>query len=438
MFVRNRNKGQDPTVTYNATWNQHVACLKEKQQLRANLNTTAVNLNANNKVIEKYEERIVHGQVTILNILNEQNALTEEKKELKEHTEQLRIKLTASEKESSRLNNQLENERKSWRVEKTNLLKQIFHLERAVDKKRSEKFRELQEQHAKEMESKNAEIWELEKELNLKADLAAAKQDRLTELQEQQIRVKDSEIQELGNELYMKDQKIQELKADLAAVKQQFADRLTELQEQHAKEVESKNAEIQKLRKELTEQHSKELQDQETQGLQADLAAAKQDRLTELQEQQIRVKDSEIQELRKDLTEQHATELNLKDRKIQDLKTDLFAARLTELKEHQELYSKYLEIQILEQSGDRQAPEDRIQKLQEPADEPTQLHIELGKLYVELQEAKKPQDALMAQLTRKDKEIEYLTKKLAAMNSEVQRSTEMNQDEKNQNSEDKF
>ncbi|EFO93313.1 hypothetical protein CRE_16563 [Caenorhabditis remanei] len=369
-------------------WKQHVTCLIEKQQLRANLNTMTENLNAKNKVIEEYEERIVHGQVTILNIMNEQNALTEEKKELKEHTEQLRIKLTASEKESSRLNEQLEKERKSWKMEKTNLLKEIFHLERAVDKKRSEKFRELQEHHAKEMESKNAEIRELEKELNLKADLVAAKQDRFTELQEQQIRVKDSEIQELGNELYMKDHKIQELKADLAAVKQQFADRLTELQEQHAKKIKGK--------------------------------------------------DSEIRELGKELTQQHATELNLKDRKIQELKADLTAARLTELQEHQELNSKYLEIQKLEQSGDRQSPEDRIQKLQEPVDEPTQLHIELGKLYVELQEAKKPQDALMAQLARKDKEIEFLTKKheakLAAMNSKIQRLTEMIQDEKSQNS----
>ncbi|EFO90388.1 hypothetical protein CRE_01291 [Caenorhabditis remanei] len=51
--------------------------------------------------------------------------------------------------------------------------------------------------------------------------------------------------------------------------------------------------------------------------------------------------------------------------------------------------------------------------------EPTQLHIDLGKLYMELQEAKKPQEALMTQLAAKDKEVECLTDQLEAKDQEA-------------------
>ncbi|EFO90404.1 hypothetical protein CRE_01314 [Caenorhabditis remanei] len=65
------------------------------------------------------------------------------------------------------------------------------------------------------------------------------------------------------------------------------------------------------------------------------------------------------------------------------------------------------------------------------------VHIELGRVYMELQEAKKPQEALMARLAAKDKGIEYLTKqheeKLAAKDSEIQRLTENVKDGKKVN-----
>ncbi|EFO90420.1 hypothetical protein CRE_01257 [Caenorhabditis remanei] len=82
------------------------------------------------------------------------------------------------------------------------------------------------------------------------------------------------------------------------------------------------------------------------------------------------------------------------------------------------------------------AEQQAVDKVMEPTNEPKKkdevVHIELGKLYLELQEAKKPQEVLMARLTAKDKVIEYLMEqheeKLDAKDSEIQNLTKMVQE----------
>ncbi|KAF1759426.1 hypothetical protein GCK72_015893 [Caenorhabditis remanei] len=84
-------------------------------------------------------------------------------------------------------------------------------------------------------------------------------------------------------------------------------------------------------------------------------------------------------------------------------------------------------------SGAEQQTGDKIMELTNELKKKDEVvHIELGRLYLELQEAKKPQEALMARLAAKDKGIEYLTKqheeKLAAKDSEIQNLTIMVQE----------
>ncbi|KAF1759428.1 hypothetical protein GCK72_015895 [Caenorhabditis remanei] len=237
-----------------------------------------------------------------------------------------------------------------------------------------------------------------------------------------------------------------------------------------AKDLTDKNLEIQALEDKLAasqeqstrnsmkllEQHDKELYDKSLAILQLDshLSAAKQetiDKLKVLQEQhdkQIMNKDLEIQTLQEKLATgqgQHAKVLNDKDLPIQELETRLPAAeqqpvyKILEFTNENNLRSLMLQVDSIRArplgvkglQKKLQVP----QKKKKVVPKPTQLHTELGKLYIELQEAKKPQEALMAQLAAKDKEIEYLMEQLEGKNSEIQNLKEMIQegDEMNEN-----
>ena len=140
-------------------------------------------------------------------------------------------------------------------------------------------------------------------------------------------------------------------------------------------------------------------------------------------------KAKEMEDLKKKLEEfqkQHDKEIVAKDLRIQTLELELSAVqknsceKILELKEQniKTQSGKDLEIQQLEVK--LAAAKKEISERKSEA----RLHIDLGKLYVGLQEAKKPQEALMAQLAAKDKEMEYLTEQLEAKDSEIQNRTE--------------
>ncbi|EFO90409.1 hypothetical protein CRE_01307 [Caenorhabditis remanei] len=140
-------------------------------------------------------------------------------------------------------------------------------------------------------------------------------------------------------------------------------------------------------------------------------------------------KAQEMEDLRNKLEEfqkQHEKEIVAKDLRIQTLELELSAVqkksceKILELKEQnaKKFSGKDLEIQQLEIK--LAAAKKEISERKSEA----QLHIDLGKLYVGLQEAKKPQEALMAQLTAKEKEMENLTDQLEAKDSEIQNRTE--------------
>ncbi|KAF1759433.1 hypothetical protein GCK72_015900 [Caenorhabditis remanei] len=140
-------------------------------------------------------------------------------------------------------------------------------------------------------------------------------------------------------------------------------------------------------------------------------------------------KAKEMEDLKKKLEEfqkQHDKEIVAKDLRIQTLELELSAVqkksceKILELKEQniKTQSGKDLEIQQLEVK--LAAAKKEISERKSEA----QLHIDLGKLYVGLQEAKKPQEALMAQLTAKEKEMECLTDQLEAKDSEIQNRME--------------
>ncbi|EFO90387.1 hypothetical protein CRE_01313 [Caenorhabditis remanei] len=190
-------------------------------------------------------------------------------------------------------------------------------------------------------------------------------------------------------ELNDKDQIIQSLKSQLADSQEESTRKEEELQELHAQESSDKSQLIYNLNRRLC------LEEQQYS-----------EKLTVLRKEhakQIEGMHLELQ-LLKTQQEQHVKELNDKDLTIQDLATRLSAAE--------------------------QQPIDKTMELTNELNKKDEVvHIELGKLYVELQEAKKPQEALMARLAAKNKGIEYLTKqheeKLAAKDSEIQNLTKM-------------
>ncbi|EFO90424.1 hypothetical protein CRE_01255 [Caenorhabditis remanei] len=247
-----------------------------------------------------------------------------------------------------------------------------------ADKLRAGTVQKLQEQlheHSKELTDKNLEIQALK-------TLLAASQEESMKLQEQHDIV-----------LCEKDRMIHNQGVRLNSEVQKYADKLKVLQEQHVEQIEAMDLELKTLEDELKtgqEQHAKELNDKDLaiRELKARLSAAEQqtaDQLVEFTNEKDRLSLS-IQKIQEDCLKA--------ERGLQDVRVML--------------------------------KEVQRQKEKEATSEPTtQLHIELGKLYMELQEAKKPQEA---QLAAKKKEMEYLTKqheeKLAAKDLEIERLTE--------------
>ncbi|EFO90403.1 hypothetical protein CRE_01256 [Caenorhabditis remanei] len=195
-------------------------------------------------------------------------------------------------------------------------------------------------------------------------------------------------------ELNDKDRTIQMLMTQLGASEEESAKKEEELQEYHAQESSDKSQLIYNLNIRLC------LEEQQYT-----------EKLTVLRKEhakQIEGMNLELQTLRNH-QEQHVKELNEKDLVIQDLAIRLSAAE-------QQTIDKMMELTK------------ELKKKDEV------VHVELGKLYMDLQEAKKPQEALMARLAAKNKGIEYLTKqheaKLAAKDSEIERLTKMVREEK--------
>ncbi|EFO90410.1 hypothetical protein CRE_01260 [Caenorhabditis remanei] len=157
-------------------------------------------------------------------------------------------------------------------------------------------------------------------------------------------------------------------------------------------------------------------------------------------------KDLEIQTLQDKLAacqDHHSKVLNDKDRTIQELKTRLserqtvhtvmvltnennrLSLKIKKLQEDSIKAERFYQGQMDILVSALQTKETLRQEKKEVVPEATQLHTELGKLYMELQEAKKPHEALMAKLAQKDKEIEYLMEQLEAKDSEIQNLKEM-------------
>ncbi|EFO90380.1 hypothetical protein CRE_01261 [Caenorhabditis remanei] len=335
----------------------------------------------------------------------------------------------------------------------------------ATKKEDAERIRVIQEQHAKELNDKDLAIQDLT------TRLFAAEQetvDKLTLLQEQhakQMKDKNVEIQTLKTKLVTSEEEntstsmnlleqylkelaqrnlvIGNLETQLAAVsaaEQQIIDKLKELKGQHVKQMKDKNVEIQTLQDKLAafqEQHAKELNDKDfvIQELKTHLPAAELQTVDKVKE--LRNENNRLSQVIQKLQEERIKA----ERRLRSAL--MFGPMLTEglqkkLQVHQKTKEVYQEIPKEESC----LPERRLpgffkvqkslrqeKKEREVVPEPTQLHTELGKLYMELQEAKKPQEALMSQLAAKDKEIEYLMEqhkaKLAAKDSEIQKLKEM-------------
>ncbi|EFO90389.1 hypothetical protein CRE_01258 [Caenorhabditis remanei] len=230
------------------------------------------------------------------------------------------------------------------------------------------------------------------KELNDRDQIIQTLINQLTDSQKNSAR-KKAELQEYhAQESSDKSQLIYNLNMRLCLEEQQYTEKLMVLRKEHAKQVEGMNLELQLL-KTQQEQHVKELNDK-------DLV---------IQDLAIRLSASEQQTIDKmmELT-------NEKDRHSQVIH---------KFREESLLAERRLESVRMMLKGNLR------QKMKEVDLELTQLHTELGKLYIELQEAKKSQEALMARLAAKNKGIEYLTRqheaKLAAKDSEIQRLTKM-------------
>ncbi|KAF1759441.1 hypothetical protein GCK72_015908 [Caenorhabditis remanei] len=274
----------------------------------------------------------------------------------------------------------------------------------------SQKERKLQEQHVKEMRGKDSLIQELESKLTASQEENARKiQDKDLDLQKE-ITLKEEnarKIQEL-EKVHQKNARDTVVKTILLEnVHQISSNKILKLQEQHDKDIGAKDLKIQMLELELST-----------------------------------VQKNSCEKILK-LQEQHDKRLCGKDLEIQQLEIKLAAAK-KEISEKELQEHTLLEIQAFDAQNQcekvsvkntEQMP-NHVEKpksdLQEKkSEEPTLLHIDLGKLYMELQEAKKPQEALTAQLAAKDKEIVYLTKqqksKLAAKDSKILILTEKNE-----------
>ena len=178
------------------------------------------------------------------------------------------------------------------------------------------------------------------------------------------------------------------------------------------------NAAIGNYKKNTEELESKLVANQEESAL----------KILELQEQQelkMRTLQLELSTVQKkscekilELQEQHDKKLSRKDLEIQQLEIMLAGARKENIREElTRLEIQKFDAQEQVSVKDTEMMPNHVEIPQ--SNKPTLLHIDLGKLYLDLQEAKKPQEALMAQLAAKDKEIENLTDQLEAKDQEA-------------------
>ncbi|EFO90384.1 hypothetical protein CRE_01290 [Caenorhabditis remanei] len=297
-----------------------------------------------------------------------------------------RVRLSNCENEKQRLEAQLatgKSEIRRLEARLNNAITAIGYNEKKIEKLErelnvaSQKESELQVQHATVMIKKNLVIQELE--IKLVASKELQEQQNLKVLELSGVQKKSCEkIQELESKLSDNNLTIQDLKIQLSAAPHQCANKIMELQVRHDKELNDKDQVIQKLETHLTtvqEQHSKAInaKDLEIQQLAIKLVGSLEENVENIKE--VNRQQSRIQKLQEESTET--------ERRLQDL------------------------VEMLK--GLVQ------QKEKEVVSEPSDVHIELGKLYMELQEAKKSQEALVA---AKDKEIEDLTKQHEANTSE--------------------
>ncbi|EFO90361.1 hypothetical protein CRE_01263 [Caenorhabditis remanei] len=302
----------------------------------------------------------------------------------------------------------------------------------ASQEESTRKSMKLLEQHAKELNDKNLVIGDLETRLS-----AAEQQtiDKLRVLQEEhvkQIKGKDLEIQTLqeklaagqeqnAKELAEKDLVIQELKAHLPAAELRTVDKVMELTNENNR----LSMRIQKLEEEESIRAERYLP---FGGLPFG------GMLTGDLQKQVHQKTKEVapqlylpvsKEERGFLTERRLQGVfKAQEALCQEKKKVVYKPTVASYQPCiKALYRPEALYQSRQESGSQKVGSEPTFQLH------TELHIELGKLYMKLQEAKKPQKALMAQLAVKDKEIECLMEqleaKLAAKDSEIQNLKEM-------------
>ncbi|KAF1759419.1 hypothetical protein GCK72_015886 [Caenorhabditis remanei] len=290
--------------------------------------------------------------------------------------------------------------------------------------------------HANEPNDKDLEIQAL------KTQLAAS--------QEESTRKSMKLLEQHAKKLNDKNLVIGDLETRLSAAEQQTIDKLKVLEEQHVKQIGGMNLELQTL-KTQQEQHVKELAEKDLviQELKAHFPAAELqtvDKVMELTNENNRL-SMRIQKLEESIrAERYLPLLTGGLQKQVHHKTKEVAPQLylpVSKEERGFLTERRLQGVFKAQEALCQEKKNVVYKptvalyqsrhesgSQKVVSEPTfQLHTELGKLYMELQEAKKPQEALMARLAVKDKEIECLMEqlkaKLAAKDSEIQNLQKM-------------
>ncbi|EFO90395.1 hypothetical protein CRE_01310 [Caenorhabditis remanei] len=272
-----------------------------------------------------------------------------------------------------------------------------------------------------------------------------ALEDKLAASQEKSTWNNMKLLEQHDKELYDKSLAILQLDSLLSAAKQETIDKLKVLQEQHDKQIMKKDLEIQTLQEKLAtgqEKHAKVLNDKDLpiQELEACLPAAEVqtvDKVMQLKnENNLRSLMLQVDSIRAErfgvVLEKGSQKKLLVPQKKKKVVPELNLGIPKENVFAEQSLQGVFKVQ--------KALKPLCQKKKEVVSEPasqhhTELHTELGKLYMELQEAKKPQDALMDQLAAKEKEIEYLMGQLEVKNSEIKNLKDMIQggDEMNEN-----
>ncbi|KAF1759442.1 hypothetical protein GCK72_015909 [Caenorhabditis remanei] len=304
-----------------------------------------------------------------------------------------------------------------------------------------------------------------------------------------EIRQLDDCLNEANTAIGNYEIKIEKLESELLASQEESARKIQELQEQQNLKVRALQLELSAVQKkscekilELQEQHDKKLsrKDLEIQQLEIMLAGARKEKIQEINAQeQVSVKDTEmmpnhveipqsneptlLQEAKK-AQEALMTQLAAKDKEIENL-TDQLEAKDQEATNIREQHISKLAARDSEVRRSKEKVKDLDERNENQRKsiyhyrqiiKEKDRDIEALKERVAELEAE-PQEALIAQLAAKDKEMEYLKKqheeklaaqsqentnirehheaKLAVKDSEIQRFTEMvqNGDEKNEN-----